>query len=223
MVEYQPSAACCGVRPKYRLLDQAMHDHFAACEGGTPEATLIDWAWQQFGKQDGLFLDIGCHVGSWTLPFALAGMNVVAFEPNPVIHNLVSQARLDNGLAFDILNVGISDHEGEATLTAPGPDGGMASIVIDYGAHLSRQVPITSLDRYAFAPDLVKIDVEGAEVDVLRGARDTIERCRPVILFECWEDERGQRIEQLFGHVASIGYDCTRTAWPEMWLATPCS
>ena len=226
MIPYSPDDACCGVRPGYYLLDEPMASHFRTCAGGTPEAPLIDWAWQRYGRPGDLFLDIGSHVGSWALPFALAGMRVMAFEPNPSIYDLLQQAATDNELSYEelqLVNAAVGEDFSTARLTAPGIDGGMASIVLNYNLPLSENVDVIPLDPLCLAPSLMKVDVEGAELDVLRGAKKTIEDCEPVIFFECWEDERGQRIEELFGYVESIGYRAERTFWPEMWVAEPCS
>ena len=222
MVEYKLGEPCCGVQPTFQVLDHNMLSHFAACVGGLPEAPLIDWAWSQFGKKDGLFLDIGSHVGSWSLPFACAGMKTIAFEPNATIRNLIECAAQDVP-NLTVLPFAMSNFEGTAQLTAPGIDGGMGSIVCNFGsAPVNEEVQVTYLDAFDYAPDVMKIDVEGAEVDALRGARITITNHKPIIFFECWEDERGQRREELFSCVTDeLDYELHKTQWPEMWLALP--
>jgi hypothetical protein len=90
-------------------------------------------------------------------------------------------------------------------------------------------VEIETLDQQRFVSyggsgriDLLKIDVEGAELDVLRGGRNTIERDRPKILFECWADERGQRKEELFRYLREeLRYKVEPTTWNEMYVADP--
>lgn len=223
MIEYQPDEPCAGVRPVYHLLDQNLFNHFASCRGGTPEAPLVDWAWSILGSSDGLFIDIGAHVGSWALPFACAGMPTVAFEPNWRIFELLVGALDANNLSnISVHSAALSANPGSGVLTAPGIDGGMASIVIRFNnPAVDEQVSVTTLDEFDLQPTVIKIDVEGAEVDVLRGAAQTIARCKPVIFFECWEDERGQRIPELFSYVREIGYDPLKTEWPEIWMAVP--
>jgi FkbM family methyltransferase len=221
MIEYTPIDDCCGVRPTYALLDDTMLRHFRSCPGGTPEAPLIDSAWNMYGQPGKQFIDIGAHVGSWALPFAGAGMEVEAFEANPVIADLLSHAAYDAAGIVRVHDVALGDHPHVARLTAPGADGGMGSIVIRYGGPVDRWVPVMTLDDYDFEPALMKIDVEGAELDVLRGAEQTIRRHKPVIFFECWADERGQRINELFAYVLELGYHTEAATWPEMWIATP--
>jgi FkbM family methyltransferase len=231
MVDYTPTDDCCGVRPTYSLLNEDMLRHFRSCPGGTPEAPLIDWAWQTYGQPGFQFIDIGSHVGSWALPFAMAGMEVIAFEANTVIADLLSNA---SGGMLEVHDVALGDHPHVAQLTAPGIDGGMASIVLKFNGPIDMPVAVMVLDDYDFEPRIMKIDVEGAELDVLRGAAQTIRRHQPIIFFECWPTERGQRIEELFAYVLELGYTTRQApvvppwlagtgagAWPEMWVATP--
>jgi len=222
VIEYRLSEPCCGVQPTLYVLDPPMLDHFRACALGLPEGPLIDWAWSKVGKVGGLFLDVGSHVGSWGVPFAAAGMRVEAFEPNPAIFNLIAHTA-EHEPNLSVHQFAISDRNGTARLTAPGIDGGMASIVCNFGSTpVDEEVQVTYLDAFNFAPDAMKIDVEGSEVDALRGAARTIAQHQPVIFFECWEDERGQRREELFGYVTDgLDYNLNRTDWPEMWIATP--
>lgn len=201
------------------LLDEEMRTFFGTCQGGTPEAPLVQWALDLYGRPGGLFVDAGAHVGSWSLPFSQI-MRVEAFEPNPTIRALLEETVAMNNASVFVHEEALSNFRSSATLTAPGADGGMGSIVINYTGPVAVSVQTVQLDDYELAPDLIKVDVEGAEVDLLRGAKDTLERYHPVILFECWEQERGQRKIELLGFLQGLGYKTDPTWWPEMWVAT---
>lgn len=214
MISYAPESPCCGVYPRLTLLNEDMRTFFASCEGGMPEAPLIDWAWSRVGHPGMLFLDIGAHVGTWAIPFWGAGMDVVAFEPNPAIYECLNRS------GVRAIRAALSDHAGTGRLTAPGIDGGMASIALHYDGPVDEEVPVARLDSLHLDPAVIKIDVEGAEVDVLRGAQNTIATHHPTIFFECWEDERGQRTSEIFATLDDFGYSAERCPWPEMWIAT---
>ncbi len=55
-------------------------------------------------------------------------------------------------------------------------------------------VPLITVDGYVeshgLVPDLIKIDTEGSDLQVLQGATRTLTRCRPLVLFECWQAQR---------------------------------
>lgn len=197
------------------VLDEAMRTFFAACPGGLPEAPLIDWAWSRVGTPGALFVDIGAHVGTWAVPFMGAGMEVVAFEPNPAIFECLQTS------GVHALPTALADYTGTARLTAPGIDGGMASIALHYSGPVDQEVPVATLDSFDLSPVVVKIDAEGAEVDILRGGSRTIAMHRPVIFLECWEEERGQRRSDIFDTLSDFNYQVDRCPWPEMWIATP--
>ncbi len=216
MIRYVLEELCAGVLPTFYLLDEAMLQHFSGCPGGLPEAPLIDSMWPRVRDRDGLFVDVGAHVGSWAVTYAAAGKSVIAFEPNPVIHPLLRRA------LPAARRIALGDRDGVARLSAQSADGGTGSIVREFGAGRDYSVRLLTLDDCispATQVAAIKIDVEGAEVDVLRGARQTIARCHPLIFFECWEDERGQRKDELFAMVRELGYEAKATGWPEMWIA----
>lgn len=122
-------------------------------------------------------VDVGAHVGLWSKEFVKAFQTVVAFEPNPVVADLwrwnvtAKNATLHQvALGESTGSVGLKIYDGHSGHTQIGGPG---------------DVPIRMLDSYGLsAVDLVKIDVEGHELAVVKGAINTLRRCRPVVVVE---------------------------------------
>ena len=127
--------------------------------------------------------DVGAHFGYYSLLAShLAGGSgrVIALEPAPrnlqVLRKHIDLNRCAN---ITVLETALSDHPGEARF-----DNRAGSGV----GHLSPEGPLTvklttldALTREFPAPNVVKIDVEGAEEAVLRGGRETLSRAKPVV------------------------------------------
>jgi FkbM family methyltransferase len=157
-------------------------------------------------------LDIGAHVGYYTLlSSVLVGMNghVCAFEPNPANHAFlqrhVALNHLDN---VTVENAAVSDRNGTGSFAfGTGSGTGRLSAA---GALRVRTVRLDDFCRErALQPGFLKIDVEGAELAVLRGAGDVV-RSRPVIFLsthgpqvhmEClaWLRQRGYTLQPIDG------------------------
>ena len=167
---------------------------------------------RRFLEPGGDMLDVGAHVGMYTLAAAraLAGRGrVLAFEPNPAARRQleanVALNGLDNVLVSD---AAVAAEPGEALLHVPDTDDPSFSSLgggrFAEGEPLA--VPTTTLDAEVEArgltPAFVKIDVEGAELGVLAGAERTLER-RPVLLVEVGEETAGAAAERL----GALGYD----------------
>jgi len=126
-------------------------------------------------------LDVGANIGAYTALFAQwvgdTG-RVIAFEPAPTAYAALCGMLQANGLSSRVtaLQQAVSDREGSASFTAHGDDGG--NRLCGPGAADAVTVATTTIDgvcqRLRLRPRLMKIDVEGAELDVLRGARATI-------------------------------------------------
>jgi FkbM family methyltransferase len=172
----------------------------------------------------GTLVDVGAHEGLLTIPLArLPGARVIAFEPLPP-----ALARLRAALAkafgrvpahVDCRAEALGDHAGEVTLAMPVLDGvaqeQWASTAKDYAAHLSPRVtverftvPLMRLDDLGLA-DLtaMKVDAEGAEYEVLRGARETLARCRPVLTLEIEERHRPGSTWAVPAFLDALGYE----------------
>lgn len=178
----------------------------------------------------GLLLDIGAHDGLLTLPFArLPDSQVHAFEPLPA-----AMARLRANLAteFGAIPSHVRLHEealgaatGEAVLTLPVLDGvkqeQWASIAKTYAEHASvttasHRVRVITLDSLGLrGVTAVKLDAEGAEQEVLEGARETLTRCRPILSVEIEERHRPGSTRDVPALLAALGYE--GWFWQDRW------
>lgn len=165
--------------------------------------------------------DVGAHVGQYTLLAAGQGAEVHVFEPNP--HNL---ARLQRNLALNglegraVLNaVAVADRVGEATFHLPlASNTGRGTLLADQADSAETvTVPVTTLDAYFEAlgrpPDLIKMDVEGVEWLVLRGAMNTLRAHRPILFLETVEESlraMGATLADLAELLRGLGYTVSR-------------
>ena len=133
-------------------------------------------------------VDVGANVGYFTLLAArLAGPTgrVTSFEPNPenVRLLLASLSRAPEGAPVEVLPVGLSDRRGAALFsTHVGSNGGLRPDLDPLAA--ASVIATFRLDDLVEGVDLLKIDVEGAEALVVRGALGVLERDRPVVTSE---------------------------------------
>lgn len=150
-------------------------------------------------KPGAVVYDIGAHYGYYTLlssKFVGHNGQVISFEPSP--GNLVKLRRhisLNNCENVRVLELAVSDVEGTARFeTRTGS--GVGHLASDGPL----EVRVTRLDAVARdlpAPTVMKIDVEGAEVGVLEGARETLERSRPTIFLSLHGDDLKARCTQM--------------------------
>ncbi len=169
-------------------------------------------------------LDVGAHIGLVSLPVAAVlapdGL-LIAFEPAAANRRLLRRHLELNGLServkVEAALVGAECLD-EVLLHESGEVSGMNSLAAregDYRPVAHRQL---SLDHYCgrngLAPEVIKIDVEGAELGVLEGAREVLQRCRPQIFLSVhpWHIARlGRSTEELAALIDELEYDC-RTA-----------
>ncbi len=138
-------------------------------------------------------IDIGAHIGYYTLLFAKCvgpDGRVAAFEPLPVNFELLKKNIQLNELTYvQAFSQAVFSRNEEIILTVPDdlPHSGDASAYHGGGGKQFR-VPAIALDTFcdsaSLRPDILKLDVEGAEYDVLIGAERTIDRYRPKLLIE---------------------------------------
>ncbi len=141
-------------------------------------------------RSGAVVLDVGASVGSYAMLFGQwTGPNgrVYAFEPAPDIRAVLERHVAINDLDGIVVPVAAaaSDANGRSPFVTPGPHG--ISRLAAAGESSPLQVETITIDEFckreAVKPDLIKIDVEGAELAVLRGARDTLRGRRDIAVF----------------------------------------
>ena len=191
--------------------------------------------WRAVVVPDAVVIDVGANVGLYTLVAASAGASVVAFEPNPP-----TRRRLERNLALNAAGGrvsvdarALSDVEGVGTLfDDPHADTnaynfGLASFSDANvgGAGKAKAVQSTTLDRVVLERgiqkiDWIKMDIQGAELLALRGARTALERFRPKVLMEfdpfC-ANNMGWTRADLDAYLDSVGYSLAPFEGQNFW------
>lgn len=167
---------------------------------------------QRVLKEGSTFVDVGANIGYFTkLASRLVGTRgrVFAFEPMPAALRLLrmNTSQLPNVTIFPMA---LSDTKGTATFYVR-KKGDMSSLSHDPSA-MPVPVRVGTLDESLADQeriDLIKIDVEGSELEVLRGGRAILERQRPIVYFEflpCFAEPRGIRVETFEEFFKPLGY-----------------
>jgi FkbM family methyltransferase len=158
---------------------------------------------QETSEEEILVLDIGANIGCITQALEYEGYNVVAFEPQLEVFNVLKK----NAVNSTCYNLGLGSQNTTAKMPKIRYDdknniGGMS---IGTASHLGTvDVEVRTLDSFNFNNvGLIKIDVEGYEEEVLRGAVETIARCRPILYIE---DDRANKSASLHKFLTELGY-----------------
>ena len=143
---------------------------------------------------------------------------VVAFEPQRIVFQaLCANLALNSCANVRALQAGLGEAPGEIVVPFLPPDqhlnfGGLSLL----GANAGESVPLMTLDQLALTDlHFLKLDVEGMEVEALRGAARTIEAFRPLLYVE---NDRGDRSDELLGLLRSWNY---RLYWHVTPLFSP--
>lgn len=128
--------------------------------------------------------DIGSNIGLYSLMFSAAGGRAVAFEPHPGTRERLEQNVRINGLAVTVLPWALADETSTGELTTP-TTGNHALATLRPIPGSAIPVDLKRADDLDLPPpDLIKIDVEGAEHAVILGAERTIRMHRPTLIVE---------------------------------------
>ncbi len=172
----------------------------------------------------GTIVDVGAHDGALTLPLAaLAGARVLAFEPLPPAFARLEAAVRAAGCEGQVTlrREALGTGTGRLSLEVPVVGGvaqeQWASVAKDYAGIaagdprveriLRWDVEVMALDSLGLVDvTAMKVDAEGAEEEVLRGAEATLRRCMPVLTVEIEERHRVGSTRDVPRFLAGLGY-----------------
>ena len=201
---------------------------------GLYERGYIQWACENFVREGKEVIDIGAHIGMYTVEMGKVAKRVHSFECSPKSFNYLCANILLRDLSYKVstYNTALSDKKGitKYYIRDPKDGGGNGISGFEKDIHTPTiDVPMIELDTFNLTNiNFIKIDVEGHEEYVLRGAVKTLERNGyPPILFESWPDRytdvpAKQIRESLFQFIQSLGYTIIQIqgGTDDMFLAT---
>jgi FkbM family methyltransferase len=153
---------------------------------GEHELSVLD----KFVTRGGTGIDVGANDGVFAFAFSGLLDQVEAFEPNP---DYAHFARRMLGGRARVYGVALSNKTGIDDFVVPVSEdgtvlhlgGSLRPSSVSHSKSLRFEVEVRTLDSYRFADvRVIKIDVEGAEMEVLEGGRETIARYRPALIVE---------------------------------------
>jgi FkbM family methyltransferase len=157
---------------------------------------------RQIVGPEAIVCDVGANIGAHTLALAKMAKHVHAFEPQPMLFNaLCGMAALNYLRNVTCYQVGIGETEGvmsycDLNFEVPNNLGSapLDKFTGDFGVKV---FPLTTPCHF------LKVDVEGMELEVLKGARDMIREYKPALYIE---NDRPEKSDELIDYIRSLGY-----------------
>jgi len=190
-------------RRRYRILsDSALHDD---------ELLLV----RQLCDPTKVSVDVGADIGAFTIAMLDRSSSVIAFEPRTAQARELATMFDTIGAPVRVEAVALSEHTGASTMRVLVSDPGRSTIEAANALDDADGSPVETIDVPSSRLDdfdldnvgFIKIDVEGHELAVLRGARATIERNRPTFLIEAEERHRANAVGEVMSFLDRLGYD----------------
>lgn len=170
--------------------------------------------------KDSVFIDVGSNIGQYICMAekVLKHENIYAFEPNPILFNRLKKIFSK----VNIFDIAFSDTNSSASFKIP------SSNDIEYNARgtlnvnfkednetQSQLLVVKSQKMDTFCEEkkiekinLIKIDVEGHELNVINGALKTIKKHLPILIIEIEQRHHQQNIKEIINYVKEMGYSC---------------
>ena len=162
--------------------------------------------------------DVGANIGIWSLFFTTlcpSSAEIRCFEPDPKNLEFLRMNMLRNNIGNWLIRaVALSSREGVGTFYSDPVSGATGSLELEsdfVGKHFNAVrgaylVDLATIDSEiasgATPPEFMKIDVEGHELEVLEGAKETLRRYRPILIFETTQNH-----SQVAKFLRTLDYD----------------
>lgn len=160
-----------------------------------------------------VFFDIGASYGWYSLLFSKLYPNakIFAFEPSP---NVLEILNLNKRYNIEIIPKAVSEKSGTANFLALSlPESGLSTLKYNHNNKIENNVilvEIISLDDFCkehnIFPDFIKIDIEGAEYDCLKGGTYLLKNNSPIIVMEVYFGELFEKYKEAVFLLKELGY-----------------
>ena len=191
------------------LLSNCSISRFISRHNEPYEGELLK-ALQEHLKDGGLFIDVGAHVGNHTIAILQnTPAEVISFEPNSeafkALAGNVLALGLGNRVEINNLAVGEKKSTGELSPIYPDEAGSMSLLSASNGG---QAVDIVNLDSLLpklgkRKPTVIKVDTEGYELFVVKGALDLIQKFKPIL---CLEMSSVEQFDTVVTFMSSLSY-----------------
>lgn len=176
-------------------LQQGLHE---------PEVRLV----KELLAEGGTALDVGGWWGPWAWKMSRYADRVVVIEPVPEVAAYLERVAPPS---VEVIQAAASSSPGRTTLWVPvtglGSEGRASLVTPPPGAE-AIEVAMVRIDDLDLGDDLrlIKVDVEGHELEVVRGATEVLARCRPTLIVELEQRFHDQPLAEAFAEIESHGY-----------------
>ena len=190
-------------------------------EYGYWENQLIKYA-ETFLNDNSIILDIGANIGTWSIPLAIKNRKVYSFEPyDSSFYSLCGNIFLNNKEHIIYpYHSAITDNVNKKTsmyLSETINIGGCKLLETKDNNNKLNRYNLITLDSLKLEKvNFIKIDVEGQELNVIKGGTKTILKNKPVIFFECWDinshhwNNIPNTHNELMDYIKSLGYNINK-------------
>lgn len=176
--------------------------------------SIIEKHLNAFYEKHYAYFDIGSNVGLRSVYALSENRPTALFDPNPEVSKISKQMISLNGFTnYSIEQSGLSDTQGELSFYISS-SAYMSSFDKEHAAKdkivAEIKIPVTTLDLYLsnhreYQPKIIKIDVEGFEINVLRGAHQLLQQYLPTLLIEILDT--GSNRKEIIGLLKGYGYE----------------
>jgi len=178
-----------------------------ACVTGAMEEELLSLEDLVARRQTAI--DVGASIGLWSYKLAKLFRKVEAFEP---ILECAAEIKAYNAQNITVHDVALSSRDGFNEIHIPIAKGELQYGIGTFGNvaehHKTIPVPLRTLDSYNFTNvAFIKIDVEGHELDVIKGAEITIAREKPSMVIEIEQRHLNFTMDMVFEKILGFGYE----------------
>jgi FkbM family methyltransferase len=157
-----------------------------------------------------MFIDVGGHIGTTSLPYSRLYEHVIAFEPNKKSFDFfLKNIQLNNITNVVCFNQGVLDKKSMCKVVKHGDNSGCYYIRENLEEGAVEVIRLDDLDLSGHRIDFIKIDTEGSELFVLQGALEIIKRDHPLINVEtnhCSQRYFKYNKEKIYELLYSMGY-----------------